>query len=198
MNFSILHWFHLMFGNHTNCFAMQWQWVVRLWKMWRGNQRVPILHGISRKHYAMHATHFFIDQSGVPQTWATLDRKSTLFKLIVKFFLKGVVFMFWHDIVYIELLYCVTKFELVWTWNKVAVVGNATSVDCTPPSPNPKLHYIFLEHVPSVISGPIIFGFPTTIFFTTKLFLRSVTHSAYKFYAWYHLRLFLGGNFICP
>jgi len=31
------------------------------------------------------------------------------------FFLKGVVFMFWHDIVYIELLYCVTNFELVWT-----------------------------------------------------------------------------------
>jgi len=51
----------------------------------------------------------------VPQTWGTLDRKSTFFKLIVKFFLKGVVFMFWHDIVYIELLYCVTNFELVWT-----------------------------------------------------------------------------------
>jgi len=33
-----------------------------------------------------------------------LDRKSTLLKLILKFFLKGVVLMFWHDIVYIELL----------------------------------------------------------------------------------------------
>jgi len=44
-----------------------------------------------------------------------LDRKITLFKLIVKFFLKGVVFMFWHDIVYVELLYCVINFELVWT-----------------------------------------------------------------------------------
>jgi len=43
-----------------------------------------------------------------------LVRKSTVFKLIVKLFLKGVVFMFWHDIVYIELLYCVTNFELVW------------------------------------------------------------------------------------
>jgi len=53
--------------------------------------------------------------SSVPQAWGTLDRKSTLFKLIVRFFLKGVVFMFWHDIVYIELLYCVTNFELVWT-----------------------------------------------------------------------------------
>jgi len=51
----------------------------------------------------------------VPQAWGTLDKKSTLFELIVKIFLKGVVFMFWHDIVYIELLYCVTKFELVWT-----------------------------------------------------------------------------------
>jgi len=46
---------------------------------------------------------------------SVLDRKSALFKLIVIFFLNGVVFMFWHDIVYIELLYCVTNFELVWT-----------------------------------------------------------------------------------
>jgi len=42
-------------------------------------------------------------------------QKSTLFKLIVKFFVKGVAFMIWHDIVYIELLYCVTNFEVVWT-----------------------------------------------------------------------------------
>ena len=53
--------------------------------------------------------------SSVPHAWGTLDRKSTLFKLIVKFFLTGVVFMFWHDIAYIELLYCVTNFELVLT-----------------------------------------------------------------------------------
>jgi len=52
--------------------------------------------------------------SNVSQAWGTLDR-STLFKLIVKFSLKGVVFIFWHDIVYIELLYFVTNFELVWT-----------------------------------------------------------------------------------
>jgi len=51
----------------------------------------------------------------MPHAWGTLDRKITLFKLIVKFFLKGVVFTFWHDIVYTELLYYVTKFELVWT-----------------------------------------------------------------------------------
>ena len=51
----------------------------------------------------------------MPHPWGTLDRKSALFKLIVIFFLKGVVFMFRHDIVYIELLYCVTNFELVWT-----------------------------------------------------------------------------------
>ena len=53
--------------------------------------------------------------SSVLHEWGTLDRRSTLFKLIVKFFLKGVVFMFWHEIVYIELLYFVTNFELVWT-----------------------------------------------------------------------------------
>ena len=98
-----------------------------MWKKWRGSKQLPILHGISAEHYAMPAQ-LFIDWSGpshahvsVPHTWGTLDRKSTLFKLIVKFFLKGVVFMFWHD-VYIELLHCVTNFELVWTWNKVAVV----------------------------------------------------------------------------
>jgi len=53
--------------------------------------------------------------SSVPQAWGTFDRKSTLFKLIVKLFLKRVVFMFWHNILYIELLYCVDNFELVWT-----------------------------------------------------------------------------------
>jgi len=70
----------------------------------------------------MHATQLFVTgqvypmlMSSVPQAWSTLDRKSTLLKLIVKFFLKGVVFMFWHDIVCIDLLYCVTNFKLVWT-----------------------------------------------------------------------------------
>jgi len=70
----------------------------------------------------MHASQLFLTgqvypmlMSSVPRARGTLDRKSTLFKLIVKFFLKGVVFMFWHDIVYIELLYCATNFELVWT-----------------------------------------------------------------------------------
>jgi len=33
--------------------------------------------------------------------------------------------MFWHDIVYIGLLYCVKNLELLWTWNKAAVVENA-------------------------------------------------------------------------
>ena len=94
---------------------------------------MPVLHGISGEHYAMHATQLFIDRSGVPHAhvecadaWSTLDRKSLLFKLTLdrkrllfklfaNFFLKGVVFMFWHDIVYIEVLYCVKNFELVWT-----------------------------------------------------------------------------------
>ena len=51
--------------------------------------------------------------------------KNTRLKSIVKIFLKGVVFMLWYDILDIELLYCMTNFELVWTWNKVAVVENA-------------------------------------------------------------------------
>jgi len=48
---------------------------------------VPILHGISREHYAMNATQRFIDRSGVPHAhvecaavWGTLDRKSTFLK----------------------------------------------------------------------------------------------------------------------
>jgi len=53
--------------------------------------------------------------SSVPQAWVIFDRKSSLFELIVIFFLKDVVFMFWHDIVYIEFLYCMTNFELAWT-----------------------------------------------------------------------------------
>jgi len=63
----------------------------------------------------MHATPLFIDRSGVPHARGTLDRKITLLKLIVKLFMRGVVFMFRHDIVHIELLYCVTYFEVVWT-----------------------------------------------------------------------------------
>ena len=88
MNFNILHWFHLMFGNHTNLFC----------------------HAVIVGNYNVKK----VERQSVAQAWGTLHRKSTLFKLIVKFFLKGVVFMFWHDIVYIELLYCVTNFELVW------------------------------------------------------------------------------------
>jgi len=103
-----------------------------MWKKWRGSPQAPTLYGISHEHYAVHATQLFLTgqvyptlMSSVPHAWDKLDRKRTLFKLIAKFFLKGVVFMFWHDNVCIELLYCLTNFELVWTWNKVAVVENA-------------------------------------------------------------------------
>jgi len=81
---------------------------------------VPTLYGISREHYTMHAAQLFIDRSSVPmlmssvpQEWGTLDRKSTLFKLIVKYFLKGFVFMFRLDIMYIALFHFVANFELV-------------------------------------------------------------------------------------
>jgi len=103
---------------------------------------VPILHGISREHYAVHATQLFIDRSGVPHAHvesapgiAHTRQKKHLLQIDCKCFSEWRVFMFWHDIVYKELLYCVTNFELVWTCNKVAVVENAKkSVDCTPPS----------------------------------------------------------------
>jgi len=70
----------------------------------------------------MHAIQLFIDQLSVPDAHVEcapgmghIRQKSTLFELMGKFSLKSVVFMFWHDVVYIELLYCVTNFELVWT-----------------------------------------------------------------------------------
>ena len=75
---------------------------------------MPTLHGISHERCAMHATKLFFTCQVSPYS-CRVDRKSTFFKLIVNFFLKSVVFMFWHDIVYIELLYCVTNFEHVWT-----------------------------------------------------------------------------------
>jgi len=75
---------------------------------------VPMLHGISHTHYAMHATQLFIDRSGAPHAHVECAaclghtrQKNYPFKFIVQFFLKGVVFMFWHDVVHIELLYCV-------------------------------------------------------------------------------------------
>ena len=76
---------------------------------------------------------------GTPHARGTLERKSTLFKLTVHYFLKGVVFMFWHDIVYIEWIYSVTNFELVWTLNKVAVVENARKCRLYPTFPYIKI-----------------------------------------------------------
>ena len=78
-----------------------------------------ILHEMSRERYG---TQLFIDRSGIPNAHVEctpgmghIRQKSTLFEFVVKFFLKDIVFMFWHDIMYIELLHCVTNFELVWT-----------------------------------------------------------------------------------
>jgi len=84
---------------------------------------VPILHGISREHYAMHATQLFTDRSvypmlmsSVPPVMGHTRQKKYPFWIECNIFSEGRLFMFWHDIVYIELLYCVTNFELVWTW----------------------------------------------------------------------------------
>ena len=103
---------------------------------------MPILHGISRDHYAIHAAQLLLTgrvypmlMSSVSRAWGTLDRKSSLFKFVAKFFLKGVVLIFWHDIVYIELLHCVTKFELVWTWIEAAVIENAKKHRLNPTFP---------------------------------------------------------------
>jgi len=70
----------------------------------------------------MHATQLFLTgqvypmlMSSVPHAWGTLNRKSTFQNVLYNFFLKGVVVMFWHDFVYVKLLYCVTNIKLVWT-----------------------------------------------------------------------------------
>ena len=93
MNFSILLWFRLMFGNHTNLFCHAV--VVDNYKVkkWRDSQQVPILHAISREHYTTYATQLFIDRSGVPHAHVEcaprmghIHQKSTLFKLSAIFF----------------------------------------------------------------------------------------------------------------
>jgi len=43
-----------------------------------------------------------------------IRQKSIIIKLVMKSFLQDVVLLLWHDIVYIELLHCVTNFKLVW------------------------------------------------------------------------------------
>jgi len=92
---------------------------------------VPILLWILREHYAMHAAQLFIYQSSVPHVHVECAsgmghvRQKKYPLMGVQFLLQGIVFMFWHNVAYIELLYCVTNFELVWTWVKAAVVRNA-------------------------------------------------------------------------
>ena len=65
MNFSILHWFHSMFGSHTNMFCHA---------VIVGNSNVKKVERQSASAYftwvlrerdAMHATQLFIDRSGV-------------------------------------------------------------------------------------------------------------------------------------
>ena len=73
--------------------------------------------------------------SSVLHARSTLDRKAPFLNWLQNFFKRGVIFMFWHDIVYRELLYCVTNFELVCTWNKVAVIENAKACRVYPTFP---------------------------------------------------------------
>jgi len=56
-----------------------------------------------------------IDRQFFLQLLGHTRQKKYPFKIGCKFFLKGVVLIFWHAIVYTELLYCMTKVELVWT-----------------------------------------------------------------------------------
>ena len=124
------------------CFAMQWQWVIRMSKrgeavskcLFYMRYHVNIMQCM-QPNFLLTGQVYPMLMLSVPHAWGALDRKSTLFKLIVQIFLKGVVFMFWHDILYIELLYYVISFELVWTWNKVAVVYIAKTCRMYPTFP---------------------------------------------------------------
>jgi len=65
---------------------------------------VPTLHMISHEHYAMHATQLFLTGQVYPILMSVkctpfLRQKKYPFQIIVKCFLRGVVLMFWHDIV---------------------------------------------------------------------------------------------------
>ena len=51
------------------CFAVQWYWVIRMWKKWRRSQQAPIVHGLSHEYFAMHATQNFIDRSSAPHAY---------------------------------------------------------------------------------------------------------------------------------
>ena len=63
--------------------------------------------------------------SSAPHAWAYSIEKVPFLNWLYNFFLKGVVFLSWHDIVHIELLYSVTKSKFDWTCIKVAAVKNA-------------------------------------------------------------------------
>ena len=66
------------------------------------------------------------------------------FSIDCRIFSKGVVFIFWHHIAHIELLYCVTNFELVWTWNKVAVFEDAKKSRLYPTLPYHDSHWLLV------------------------------------------------------
>ena len=61
-----------MSGNHTNLFCHAVIVGIYNLKKWRGSHQVPILHGISRERYAMHANQLFIDRSSEPCAGACL------------------------------------------------------------------------------------------------------------------------------
>jgi len=75
--------FHLMFGNHKICFAMQWWRVIKMWQKWRGSQKLPIFHGISREHYAMHATYLLLTGQVYPMLMSRVSIPASLRRLII-------------------------------------------------------------------------------------------------------------------
>jgi len=145
MNFSILHEFYLIFGIHAQVsFDMQWEWVIRMWKKWRGCQQVPILHEISHEHCAMHATQLLIDWWGVPYAHIECTpgkghtpQKKYHFCIDCKNFSEErfVGVLAWYCVHSVASFYSVTNFALVWTWNKVAAVKKGKECRLCPTLP---------------------------------------------------------------
>jgi len=77
------------------------------------SQQVPILHGISREHYTMHATQLFIDRSGVPHVdlkcapcMGHTRQKKCSFQIDCKIFSEGHCFhvLAWYCVYWVALL----------------------------------------------------------------------------------------------
>ena len=95
------------------CFAMQWWWVIRMWKKWRGTQQVPIfcmgyhvyIMQCMQPNFLLTGQMYPMLTSSVPQAWGTLGRK-VVFLNWLYIFSEGCCF-------YVLAWYCVCTVSLL-------------------------------------------------------------------------------------